>query len=102
MRSALDEAKVLRSYGSKTYQGVLCSTASSSSSFCTATPSPNRCKELIHYAGFLSVRRTPGRPLTRFFQRDSTQANNLTLYPHKGREFGCGSTRGRDLPAATV
>ena len=25
--------------------------------------------------------------LTRFFQRDSTQANNLTLYPHKEREF---------------
>src|SRR5690606_28717904 len=25
--------------------------------------------------------------LTRFFQRDSTKANNLTLYPHKEREF---------------
>ena len=28
-----------------------------------------------------------GQALTRFFQRDSTQANNLTLYPHKEREF---------------
>lgn len=28
-----------------------------------------------------------GQALTRFFQRDSTKANNLTLYPHKEREF---------------
>jgi DNA modification methylase len=28
-----------------------------------------------------------GQALTRFFQRDSTQANNLTLYPHKEDEF---------------
>ena len=28
-----------------------------------------------------------GAALTRFFQRDSTKANNLTLYPHKTREF---------------
>src|SRR5699024_9091668 len=52
----------------------------------TATPSPNRYKELIHYAGFLGVMDT-GNALTRFFQRDSTQANNLKLYPHKEREF---------------
>jgi DNA modification methylase len=52
----------------------------------TATPSPNRYKELIHYAGFLGVMDT-GQALTRFFQRDSTQANNLTLYPHKEKEF---------------
>jgi hypothetical protein len=47
----------------------------------TATPSPNRYKELIHYAGFLGVMDT-GEALTRFFQRDSSEANNLTLYPH--------------------
>ncbi len=28
-----------------------------------------------------------GQALTRFFQRDSTKANNLTLYPHKEDEF---------------
>ena len=28
-----------------------------------------------------------GQALTRFFQRDSTKANNLTLYPHKEKEF---------------
>jgi DNA modification methylase len=52
----------------------------------TATPSPNRYKELIHYAGFLGVMDT-GLALTRWFQRDSTKANNLTLYPHKEAEF---------------
>jgi DNA modification methylase len=53
---------------------------------CTATPSPNKYKELIHYAGYLEVMDT-GQALTRFFQRDSTKANNLTLYPHKEDEF---------------
>ena len=53
---------------------------------CTATPSPNRYKELIHYAGFLGVMDT-GQALTRFFQRDSQKAGNLTLYPHKEEEF---------------
>ncbi|MBQ7887302.1 MAG: DNA methylase N-4, partial [Clostridia bacterium] len=85
--ACLDEASVLRSFGSKTYQTFL-------NKFelvryklvCTATPSPNRFKELIHYAGFLSVMDT-GQALTRFFQRDSTKANNLTLYPHKEQEF---------------
>lgn len=28
-----------------------------------------------------------GQALTRFFQRDSTKANNLTIYPHKIEEF---------------
>jgi hypothetical protein len=28
-----------------------------------------------------------GEALTRFFQRDSTKANNLTLYPHREEEF---------------
>ena len=85
--TALDEASVLRSFGSKTYQtfldkfrGVKYKLVS------TATPSPNKYKELIHYAGYLEVMDT-GQALTRFFQRDSTKANNLTLYPHKEDEF---------------
>ena len=52
----------------------------------TATPSPNKYKELIHYAGYLEVMDT-GQALTRFFQRDSTKANNLTLYPNMEDEF---------------
>ncbi|SHL41874.1 DNA methylase [Nitrosospira sp. Nsp11] len=84
---SLDEASVLRSYGSKTYQEFLPLFAGVKHKFvATATPSPNRYKELIHYAGFLGVMDT-GQALTRFFQRDSTQANNLTLYPHKEKEF---------------
>jgi DNA modification methylase len=84
---SLDEASVLRSYGSKTYQEFLPLFSGVKHKFvATATPSPNRYKELIHYAGFLGIMDT-GQALTRFFQRDSTQANNLTLYPHKEKEF---------------
>ena len=84
---SLDEASVLRSFGSKTYQTFLTLFDDVPYRFvATATPSPNRFKELIHYAGFLGVMDT-GQALTRFFQRDSTKANHLTLYPHKEREF---------------
>lgn len=85
--ASLDEASVLRSFGSLTYQTFLTLFESVKYRFvATATPSPNRYKELIHYAGFLGVMDT-GQALTRFFKRDSTQANNLTLYPHMEREF---------------
>ena len=84
---SLDEASVLRSFGSKTYIAFLQLFEHTQYRFvATATPSPNRYKELIHYAGFLGVMDT-GQALTRFFQRDSTKANNLTLYPHKEAEF---------------
>lgn len=84
---SLDEASVLRSYGSKTFQEFLTLFAAAKYRFvATATPSPNRFKELIHYAGFLGIMDT-GQALTRWFQRDSTRANNLTLYPHREREF---------------
>lgn len=83
----LDEASVLRSFGSKTYQTFFQKFRDVKYRFVsTATPSPNKYKELIHYAGFLGIMDT-GQALTRFFQRDSTKANNLTLYPHKEREF---------------
>lgn len=84
---SLDEASVLRSYGSKTYQSFLAMFKDVPYRFvATATPAPNRFKELIHYAGFLGVMDT-GEALTRFFKRDSTKANNLTVYPHKEKEF---------------
>lgn len=84
---SLDEASVLRSYGSKTYQTFLAMFAGMPYRFvATATPSPNRYKELIHYAGYLGVMDS-GQALTRWFQRDSTKANNLTLYAHKADEF---------------
>lgn len=85
--ASLDEASVLRSYGSKTFQEFLPLFAETPFRFvATATPSPNRYKELIHYAGYLGVMDT-GQALTRFFQRDPKKAGNLTLYPHKEEEF---------------
>lgn len=85
--ASLDEASVLRSFGSKTYQTFLDKFKTVKYRLvATATPSPNRYKELIHYAGYLGIMDT-GQALTRFFQRDSTKANNLTLYPNMEDEF---------------
>ncbi len=85
--ASLDEAAVLRSFGSDTYQTFLPLFANVTYRFvATATPSPNRHKELIHYAGFLGISDT-GQLLTRFFKRDSSKAGNLKLHPHKQREF---------------
>lgn len=85
--ASLDEASVLRSFGSKTYQTFLDKFKGVPYKLvATATPSPNRYKELIHYAGYLEVMDT-GQALTRFFQRDSKKANNLTLYPNMEDEF---------------
>lgn len=85
--TSLDEASVLRSFGSKTYQTFLDKFKGVKYKLvATATPSPNRYKELIHYAGYLEVMDT-GQALTRFFKRDSTKANNLTLYPNMEDEF---------------
>jgi DNA modification methylase len=85
--ASLDEASVLRSYGSKTYQEFLPLFDGVEFKFvATATPDPNRFKELIHYSAFLGIM-SSGEALTRFFQRDSEKAGNLTLYPHKEDEF---------------
>lgn len=84
---SLDEASILRGFGTKTYQEFLPLCSKVKYKFvATATPSPNELKELIHYAGFLGVMDT-GEALTRFFQRNSEKAGDLTLYPHKEREF---------------
>ncbi len=85
--ASLDEASVLRSFGSDTYQNFLPMFEEVPFKFvATATPSPNRLKELIHYAAFLGVMDS-GQALTRFFKRDSAKAGNLTLHPHKVQEF---------------
>lgn len=52
----------------------------------TATPSPNDYTEILNYAHFLGIM-DRSQALTRFFQRDTTKAGNLTIYPHKEREF---------------
>lgn len=84
---SLDEASVLRFFGSKTYQTFLTLFDQVRYRFvATATPSPNLYKELIHYAGFLGIMDT-GQALTRWFQRNSEKAGDLTLFPHKEAEF---------------
>lgn len=52
----------------------------------TATPSPNEFIELLAYSAFLGVMDV-GQAKTRFFKRDSTKADHLTIHPHKEREF---------------
>lgn len=85
--TSLDEASVLRGFGTKTYQSFLQKFKGVKYKFvATATPSPNKYKELIHYGGYLEIMDT-GQALTRFFKRDSTKANKLTLHPHKEAEF---------------
>jgi SNF2 family DNA or RNA helicase len=85
--ATLDEAAILRSFGSKTYQAFLTLFDEVAYRFvATATPSPNRYRELINYAAFLGVMST-GEALTRWFKRDSSQANNLTLLESQERQF---------------
>ncbi len=52
----------------------------------TATPSPNDYIELLAYADFLGIMDV-SQAKTRFFKRDSTKADKLTLYKHKEEEF---------------
>ncbi len=52
----------------------------------TATPSPNEYIELLAYSAFLGIMDVSAAK-TRFFKRDSTKANHLTIHSHKEREF---------------
>lgn len=52
----------------------------------TATPSPNETLELINYAHALGIT-DRGQILTRFFQRNSTKAGELTLHPQHEQDF---------------
>ena len=85
---SLDEAAVLRSFGSKTF-GEMNFGAWQDVPYrfvATACPDPNEHLELISYAHFLGVM-DMGEAKTRFFHRDSEHADNLTLHPHKTSEF---------------
>jgi DNA modification methylase len=99
--ASLDEASVLRGLGgSKTFRefmklftgdagpmGDRRGTESIKYRFvATATPSPNEYIELLAYADFLGVMDV-SQAKTRFFKRDSTHADHLTLHEHKEEEF---------------
>lgn len=85
---SLDEADCLRSFGSKTFSELLFGAAQTVPLrfVNTATPSPNDYQELLAYAHFLGVMEI-GEARTRFFQRNSEKADDLTLYPHMEEQF---------------
>jgi hypothetical protein len=95
---SLDEASVLRGFGgTKTFREFMALFAGDARRagrsneikyrfVATATPSPNEYIELLAYAAFLGVMDV-GQAKTRFFQRNSEKNDDLTLYPHKEKEF---------------
>lgn len=96
---SIDEAACLRGFGgSKTFREFMRLLAGEDGPrgprsdgvryrfVATATPSPNSFEELLAYAAYLDVLDVPAAK-TRFFKRDSTKADNLTLHAHKESEF---------------
>jgi DNA modification methylase len=99
--ASLDEASVLRGFGgTKTFREFMRlfagdgkrlnervrGAAVSYRFVATATPSPNEYIELLAYAAYLDIMDVSAAK-TRFFKRDSTKADHLTIHPHKEREF---------------
>jgi hypothetical protein len=84
----LDEASCLRGGGStKTFREYVKLFEGTEYRFiATATPSPNDYIELLIYSAFLGVMEI-SEAKTRFFKRDSTNADKLTIHPHKRKEF---------------
>lgn len=84
---SLDEGSVLRSLGSKTYQTFLTLFADTLFRYvCTATPAPNRFRELIYYAKWLGVM-DHNLSLNHWFQRNPNKAGDLTLHPQHEADF---------------
>jgi DNA modification methylase len=86
---SMDEADVLRSFGSKTFGQVVITGGWDQVPYrfvATATPDPNDYLELLGYAQFLGIMEI-GAAKTRFFKRDSEHADRLTLHSHKVDEF---------------
>lgn len=99
--ASLDEASILRGFGgSKTFREFMRLFTGDAGPLgdrrgvslvpyrfvATATPSPNDYIELLAYADFLGIMDV-SQAKTRFFKRDSTHADKLTLHKHKEEEF---------------
>lgn len=99
--ASLDEASVLRGFGgTKTFREFMRLFTGDAGPLgdrrgkqlvpyrfvATATPSPNDYIELLAYADFLGIMDV-SQAKTRFFKRDSTKADQLTLHAHKEEEF---------------
>jgi DNA modification methylase len=99
---SLDEAAILRGFGAtKTFRELMAVLAGDDRRskvervvtegvpfrlVATAMPSPNEYIELLAYAAFLGVMDI-GQAKTRFFKRNSEKSDDLTIHPHKEREF---------------
>lgn len=99
--ASLDEASCLRGFGgTKTFREFMATFAGDRKTMdnriigesvpyrfvATATPSPNDYIELLAYSAFLGVMDV-GQAKTRYFKRNSEKADELTIHPHKEREF---------------
>lgn len=97
----LDEASCLRGFGgTKTFREFMAIFAGDRKTMndrvysdgikyrflATATPAPNEYIELLAYSAYLGVMDV-GQAKTRFFKRNSEKADQLTIHPHKEREF---------------
>ncbi len=83
----LDEGSALRSFGSDTT--LTFNTLFKNTPYryvFTATPAPNDYIELLSYAEFLGIM-DKSQAKTRFFVRDSEEADNLTLDPKHEHDF---------------
>ena len=85
--ASLDEASILRSFGSKTniefrqkFRGVKYKLVA------TATPSPNDYTENLEYADYLEVMDLR-QSKTRFFRVDHSKVGKMELYPNMRDEF---------------
>ena len=86
--ASLDEAAILRSFGgTKTYREFMRGFENVKYRFvATATPDPNEFIELLAYSAYLGVMDV-SQAKTRFFKRDSTKADKLTLHAHHADDF---------------
>lgn len=83
----LDEGNYLRNLGSETTRHIFAEFMSLQYRFvATATPSPNRLKELTHYAEFLGVMDS-SQAVTRWFKRNPKKAHDVRLHKHHEEEF---------------
>ena len=83
----LDEGNYIKNLASDTTDSLHRQLAGVKYKFiATATPSPNETLELINYAHVLGIV-DRGQILTRFFQRNSTKAGDLTLHPQHVEDF---------------
>lgn len=86
---SLDEASCLRGFGgTKTFREFMKLFEGSGIHryVATATPSPNEYVELLCYSAFLDIMDV-SQAKTRFFKRDSTKADQLTIHPQHARDF---------------